>query len=206
MAITDPYALVADYKLSIPKTKSGDDTQLLEDLNTISRIIDARAHRFFGADASAVAQVYQRDPAADPRILWVADFSTDPTSIKIDRNLDGDFDDADDTLLVAADWTAYPRNAPLGPKASPWTRLILPPTSNITEWPAGHDIEVTAIRGWLSVPTAIKQATIQLTALLRMETPRATSRISEAGDSTSISPEAQRIIKQLVLPYRRPSW
>jgi hypothetical protein len=65
-------------------------------------------------------------------------------------------------------------------------------------------VQVTARFGWPAVPQAIVQATCQLVGILRLESPRATSQISEGLDSVlGASFEAQKIVENLQRVYAR---
>jgi len=203
MAVSDPYAVVADYKLYVPKTSSSDDATVLEQLGAASRAIDGRLGRFFALDASAVAREFIRPVGTDPRVLVVPDIGVSPTGIKIDRNGDGDFDDSGDDTLVAADWRLWPRNAALGPEARPWTRIDLTVPGDYSVWPDDQLIEVTAQWGWPAVPDAIKNITIEIVAVLRLGSPRATREISELGVGRSITQIANTVLEQHGWPYRK---
>ena len=120
-------------------------------------------------------------------MLVVPNIGVSPTSIKIDRNGDGDFDDAVDDTLVAADWRLYPRNADKGPEANPWTRIDLTTVGNFSVWPDDQLIEITAQWGWPAVPLSIKNIVIEIVSVLRLESPRATRIISELGIDRSIT-------------------
>lgn len=72
-------------------------------------------------------------------------------------------------------------------------------------WP--YLAEVTAIFGWPAVPKGIERATIDLTAILRLESPRATSHITESIDTVvGTSFEAQKIVDELSRVYAKPAW
>ena len=47
------------------------------------------------------------------------------------------------------------------------------------------------------------RATVHLTAILRLESPRATRRIAELGDAVEASPAVQGIVRDLASAYRR---
>ena len=65
-------------------------------------------------------------------------------------------------------------------------------------------VEVVGAFGWPAVPSAIKQACIHLTGILRLETPRSTKRVQDdIGSSIETSPEAERILNGLMKVYRR---
>ena len=201
MEVTDAYASATTYRDLISKTDTAEDAEIDSDLKAVSRYLDRRLGRFFTKDASAVARTYMRGPHTDPRILWVDDIAASPTSIKIDDDNDGSF--ADETALAAADFELWPLNAGKGAEPQPWTMIYLPKSGSKGNWPAGHRVEVTAQWGWPAIPDAIVRATAHLTAILRLETPRATRRIPELGDVVEASREAQSIVRELAGAYRR---
>ena len=57
--------------------------------------------------------------------------------------------------------------------------------------------ELTSIGGWPAIPAAIARATYQLTGILRLQSPRATSQIPEAFDQAlEASPTAKKIVDE----------
>lgn len=198
MALSDAYATAAEYRAVIDKTDTGSDDDILTALTVVTRQLENELHRFFNKDASDATRVYV--PESRSRDLWIDDLSAAPTSVTIDTDGDGDFDDED--ALAATDYEPWPLNATLEPEPQPYTRLHLPPWSTVGLWTPDLRVQVIGKSGWPSVPPAIKRATIELTALLRLETPRATQRISEMEGTIQASPQAQGIIKRLYAPYR----
>ena len=207
LAVTDAYSTAALYRGIIRKTDTGDDTAILVDLTAISRYIERRLGRFFTIDAGDIARTFVigsrgAEPWGGHIRLWIDDLSANPASIKIDKDDDGSF--ADETALVAADYELHPLNSLSGPEAAPYTSILLTRWGAQNSWPHAQRVEITGRWGWPAIPDAIKQATINLTAILRLESPRATSRIpDDIGGSIEASPQAQAIIHQLMNVYRR---
>ncbi len=217
MAVTDAYATAAEYKLVVSKTDAGDDAEILVDLKAISRLIDRRLNRFFTQEA-AVTRIYMPKPqgsiragwaeAENPyvagpltRILYIDDLET-LTTIKIDEDRAGSF--ADETALAAADFELTPRNAPVGSDPEPYTAIELTEWGAKNAFPPGARVEVIGTWGWPAVPAAVARATIHLTGILRLESPRATRRIQENMDSAfETSKAANDIISELIRNYRR---
>jgi hypothetical protein len=202
MAITDAYATAAAYKTRIGKTDSTLDVQILEDLTSISRYIESRVGRFFTLDASAVNRVYIKPRLSDPTILHIDDLVV-ITSITIDTDNDGSF--ADETALVSADYELLPRNAGLGPEVKPFTEILATAVGAQQTWPSGLRIEVSATFGWPAIPQTIINACIDVAAILRIESPRATRRIPEMGSAIEQSKESQDIVMAVVSAYRKES-
>ena len=74
MAITDAYALAADYKARVEKTGTADDTEIDSVLLAVSRLIDRETSRFFTRDVAVVARVYDGSLAV-PQSVGVDDLS-----------------------------------------------------------------------------------------------------------------------------------
>jgi hypothetical protein len=204
MAWGDPYATVAEYSAQIRKTDSAEDAEILRNLGAISDIIDRECGRHFNRDATATTRIYV---PSDPYSLPIDDVVS-VSEVAVDTDDDHDFDEAD-TLTAATQYELWPLNAATA-KADAW------PYDEIRRvdqawlggvWPSGktryYRVRVTAIHGWPAVPAAIKEATIQLTAILRIESPRATTRIEEAGTVIGTSRAANEIIERLKDGYRK---
>lgn len=205
MAITDAYASAAEYRIVTGRTGADSDAQILYDLRAISRFLEGKLERFFNVDAANVARVYV--PAANSAELWIDDLSATPSSVKLDTDGDGTFA----TTLAATDYELLPLNAAVGPEPRPYTRIGMTPWGSYSGFVSGQRVQITGKWGWASVPSPIKQACIHLTAILRLETPRATVRVPEQGFATigeqlETSPEAQHIIRQLTDSYRRVTY
>lgn len=223
MPVTDAYATAAQYRTIVAKSDAGSDTDVAGDLLALSRWLDKKLGRFFTKDAAAVARVFtlpgslRTALAAAPlgwaesenpwrygvysRTLSVDDLAAAPTSVKIDQNGDGLF--TDETALAATDYELWPLNAALGPEPSPYTAVVIPVWSTVGGFPAGARVQVTAQWGWPAVPEAIMRATCQITGILRLESPRATQRVSELGEVIGTSRQAQEIVEKLACVYAR---
>lgn len=191
MAVTDAYASAAEYRASIDKVDTSEDAEVLVDLTTVSRYIEKRlAGRFFTKDASAVVRIYK---PRDPIKLDVDDIVT-LTSVKVDADLSGTYET---TLTAGTDFELTPRNAADGPEPSPYEAL-----ERLTgSWVSTSRVEVTAVFGWPSVPAAVKACCIHLTAILRLETPRAQAQVTDLGQIVSINANARNLIEDLILHY-----
>lgn len=200
MAVTDAYASAAAYRKLISKTDSADDAEIDIDLKAVSRYLDRVLGRSFTKDARAVGRIFTRRPRGDPRVLWVDDLAAVPASIEIDED-GGGF--AGQTPLAADEFELWPLNAGRGPEPRPWTAIHLPPSSGRDGWPSGRRVKVTAQWGWPAIPEAIARATAHLTAVLRLETPRATRRVPELGGAFEASREAEGIVRELAGAYGR---
>lgn len=195
------YATAAEYRTAFSATddawtSNGADSEILRALTVVSRHIDSRCNRFFGKQASATAQVYIARSSSP--WLTVHDMSTTPTGIKIDTDEDGVYTDED----AVTGFEAWPLDAQYGAVVRPYYQIALPSWASVTSFAAGQRVQVTCAWGWPSVPEAIKEATIQLAGILRLQSPRATTRYAEdLGQVIGASREARDIVERLVVEY-----
>ncbi len=199
MAITDAYAAAAQYRSITGKTDTAQDAEILVDLKSISRYLDGKLGRFFNKDVSAVDRVYV--PAENSIYIWTDDIVS-VTSVKFDTS----GDDTYLTTLESTDWELLPLNSNRGPEPRPYTKLAMTPWGNYGRFSKNVRVKINGIYGWPAVPDSIQRATIHLTAILRLESPRATRRIAELGDIMEASPDAMNIIRQLTDRYRKVSY
>lgn len=224
MAVTDPYATPQQYRAIVSKSDTGDDGEIAADILAVSRYVDRCLGRFFTKDAAAVTRVFTlphslRNRSATVPYGWaesenpyvgsgwsrsieVDDMAAAPTSVILDLDRDGLFDDA---AWALTDYELWPLNAAKGPEPRPYTSLVVPSWSLQAGFPIGARIQITAQWGWPAVPPAIVRATCHLTGILRLETPRATSRVNEMGEVLSVSQPAQTMLKDLKAQYAKLS-
>jgi len=200
MAIGDAYATAAEYRAVTGMVDTSQDTAILNSLKSISRHVEFKCRRFFNKDSADQTRIYV--VPADCSTLWIDDMSAAPTSIKIDEDLDGTYE----TTLAATDFELWPLNALLEPEPRPYMQICLTPWGDRAIFSKGERVQVIGKFGWPAVPESIKQATIHLAAILRLESPRATTRIPEMGDVIGTSPEAQHILRQIVDKYKRRNY
>ncbi len=203
MAVEDAYADATAYRDRTQKTDTGDDATIDLQLLAISRIIDRGTGRFFTRDVATVNRTYFVDPLApNARMLLTDDIATKTGLIvTIDEANDGSF--AGDPALVALDFELLPLNAEFGPEPKPWTSIHLASWGNRQFWPPGKRVQVAASFGWPAIPQSIIEGTIDATAQLRLETPRATQTIDSMGSIEKVSPTAASIVKTLIHAYMR---
>lgn len=201
MAVTDAYATAATYRGLVSKSDTGEDAEILTDLTAISRYMERRLGRWFTLDASAVARVYETTLLSNqPKSLFIDDLVA-LTSIKVDEDDDGSF--ADESAWASTDYELLPHNATDGPEPGPYTQIHIPPWSSKDLW-GNHHVEITATFGWPTVPSAIEQACVQLTGILRLETPRATRSVNVGAETVlETSRAAQDIVTGLSAVYAR---
>lgn len=215
LAATEAYATAEEYRRALDpeRSDSASDDVIDGDLLGVSRFLDKSLGRFFGQEgtlASPVARQYDLCGANYDVTVNIDDFAIVTTVA-----LDEDGDDVAERTLATSDYRLLPRNAALGSEPHPYTKIALYPARglgsravyNITteSGPLPAVLHVSGIAGWPAVPQAIIMATIQLTALWRLESPRATTQINELTTVTSTAREAQSIIREVMNAYRK-SW
>lgn len=195
-AVTDPLASTQDYQDVFAVVD--DELELERQLKAVSRYIEHRTGQFFTKDAAAVVRVFR--PEVSTSELWLGtNLAANPTQIRLDTGNDGTYA----TTLSSTNWELWPLNAADGPEPRPYRRIDLVPWGTYTSFAAGQRVEVTAQWGWPSVPEAVRQACIHLTAILRIESPRATSSVDELGRTVGMSAQASGIINDLLAAYPR---
>lgn len=218
MAWTDAYATAAQYRDRIDKSISTEDPSILEQLTAISRFVEMEA----GRDGvprvfnQSVSEARYFDAGAtltddDPRAKYLVtprSYSPNSRGLTIDDLVsasevasDVDGNGTWETVSAPADTFLRPYNAAVYGK--PYTRIELAPFAGASVGGYLKAVRVTGVWGWPSVPLPIKEAVIQLTAILRLETPRAQATISELGQLVTMSKEASGIVNDLRRRYRR---
>ena len=209
MAINTAYATAAEYRARIKKTDTGDDTEINLSITSVCRVIDrltGMTATGFQEDSGNVTRIFHPDPLApDPTVLSIPPLVT-LAAVKIDTDQDGSFSDetALDITQRTGDVLLWPTDATDGPEDQPYTELRTSPWGAYPDgWPRNLEVSVQGTWGWPGgVPATIKSACIELTGILRLETPRATNVVNEVGDVTSMSGEATRIVRDLYMSYR----
>lgn len=225
--VADSYCTAAEYRAGINpnKTDTGEDSEVLRDAEAITRYVEQKCGRFFGKDAADVTRdFYARAagptfPEAENPWKYAAGAggagSIGNSSSAVGRllQLDTDLvsvttilsDDAGTgipaTTWAATDYQLLPLNADKGPEARPYSALYVPTWSTHLWWPPGRMVRVTGVWGWPAIPASVKRGVIQLTAILRLESPRATSTVNEAGAVVGMSQEGKGIVRELVRMY-----
>lgn len=200
MAITDSYATVEDYRALAGRLDGAQDETIKDDLDAVSRYMEGCLHRFFTNDAAVVNRIYV--PRQTSRCMYIDDIATTTgLVIKVDTDRDGVFTDED--AWAATDYELWPRNADKGPEPQPWDELVIPMYSTKYAFAAGYPVQVTARFGWPSVPSAIKRSCIELTRILRLESPRASNRFNDMGEVLMSTRRARDIIEDLTKAYGR---
>jgi hypothetical protein len=210
MTLGAAYATADEYRTATGGQSGLDDAPIYSDLTAISRHINRLTGRPLGFNAglSGTSRVYMIPefwrpwpPEPDGPTMDIEDFAA-ISAIAVDLLQNGTYSQA---LAVNTDCELLPRGAAALPEPHPYSAVRLLPYGALRWWPAGVRLRVTGTPGWPAVPAAIKSATIQLTAILRLESPRATSRINEMNQVLSASRVAQNIIQDLIETYAAES-
>ncbi len=200
--ITAAAATAAEYRLEHNKDDESEDGIIETDLLGVTRYISRRLGQTFGKDAADVARLFYIPRLGDARTWYFDDITlVSLTELKTDENGD---DTVDTVWTEDTDFRCWPLNAPLGAEPEPYTGLHIPLHANTSLWwTANKLVKVTGIWGWPAVPEPIKRGVIHLTAILRLETPRAKREVSPMGEVLGASPVAQSIIYDLIRDYGR---
>jgi len=194
MAPGDPYARVDDYAATFPNYDRHDEAELGRQLLAMSRHIETRCGQQFNKDTTPTTRTYRIEYT--DTVLHTAPMAAAPTLLRMDSNGDGLF-----ALTVTGALASRYGDV----NGRPLNELYLPPwAAGATQFPSGYLVEVTAIHGWDAVPEQVRLATVHLTALLRLETPRATSSIDELGREVGMSPQGRGIVDDLLAAFKPP--
>lgn len=206
MAKEDPYATPALYRRLIEKTDTSEDAEITDDLKAVSRLID----HITGWHFSTYADTRYFDGNGQRRL-----YLPPPSGIAIALgflvavDLDGSYNYAT-SLAHFVDFRLGPLTGFVQVQYGdvvPGYQLTVIDTGKISIWPEGQrTIKITATWGWLvGAPEGIRRYTAELTAILRLESPRATDRTPGGLDQAfQMSAEATAIIGRLVSEYRHP--
>ena len=198
MAITNGYATLAEVKAAARITDSVDDALLEIAIESASRAIDGHTHRNFTvAGTAATARVFT---ATNSDFVWVDDVaSTTGLVVKTADNLDANFA----TTWVTADYQLEPLNGVSEGISWPYTRIR---STGNKGFPYGSDlagVQVTARWGWLTVPTAVKQACIILAGrqFKRYDSPLGVAGFGDLGAMrvSRVDPDVATLIEPYVL-------
>lgn len=197
MAISDAYATPQEYRAITGNTDTSDDPLIQRHLVTCSRLFDRETGQFFGRDATAVSRIFNArwsdrlDLTYEGGCPGIATIdSPNVPIIKVDTDADGSF--ADETAWSGTDYRLEPLQAAQGPEARPWTVIRAIGSKRFSGL-----VQVTAVFGWPSVPSAVRDDVIELCGIWRSENPRATGRMDELDQVVTTSPMALSLVKRI---------
>lgn len=202
MAWQPDYVSLAEAKAYVRIPDTADDAEIALAVTVASRAIDLNCDRQFGQLAAVEARLYE--PYWDRRrgrwIIPIDDLMTQTgLLIKADLDNDGVYSDSIDAFDVE------PHNAAQNNK--PWIAIVVKPTS--TNKPsssaANMKVQVTARFGWLTVPSAVKQATLLQASrfLARRDSPYGVAGSPDMGSEVRLLARLDADVAVSVSPYRR---
>lgn len=180
-----------------------DSAELVDVIETVSRMIDRYTGRTFYQTATTEARYFETD---ETDCLELGPFNDIATTTGLVVDVDRDCDGTYESTIASTNYILEPVNA--ATLAEPFTEIELlnyvlfpTPIANGRE----YLIRVTAHWGWPSVPPAVKQATRILVAEMAKlaDAPLGVTGVSDLGIArvaSSLPPRA----RQLLEPYRHP--
>lgn len=200
MMIPESYATVAEYRAAIHKIDEGADDVIERDLLAVSRYLERRTGRIFARDVEPERRRFYFGWSC-----WVPtdDMSEEPEIVALGLPPGGPLD-AVNVAESGRDFRPYPSTALQGlhaiePRAYEGLHFTAPRS-------VGYPVDIVLRWGWPAVPVGIERATIEITAIWRLESPRATSRVNELDQVVGTSELANRIVKDLIDTYRRSTF
>lgn len=193
MAITQGYASLTDVKNALRITDTFDDTLLETAIESASRMIDSYTARTFSNAGTAT-----RNFAATDALNLIIDDAISVTTVQSTDEIGDTY-----TTWTANDYQLEPLNSRSDGLYMPYTGIR---AVNDYTWPVVDQqalCRITAVWGWASVPTAIKQATIIQSSRLfkRLDSPLGVLGMGDLGQirvSRYLDPD----VEQLAMPFR----
>ena len=193
MAITNGYATLTDVKNALRITDALDDSLLETAIESASRMIDSYTARTFSNAGTAV-----RNFAATDALNLIIDDAISVTTVQSTDEIGDTY-----TTWTANDYQLEPLNSRSDGLYMPYTGIR---AVNDYTWPVVDQqalCRITAVWGWASVPTAIKQATIIQSSRLfkRLDSPLGVLGMGDMGQirvSRYLDPD----VEQLAMPFR----
>lgn len=205
MTIEAAYASSTAYFGQFNKTQNRDAETVKRQLITTSRWIDRKLYPlFFYLEETPSTRIYRPGAAMAP----IA--STDGLVVKVGSGYPVDWDSYT-ALTLGADFELLPDGAPddaVDPR--PYTDLFLVSygMTPLSRWepknyrPEDYRVSVNGIHGWPGgVPTAIVDATLIFTSMLRGEGPWATQAFASLDQAEQQSLQARALIKDLIQQF-----
>lgn len=194
MALSDPYASLADLKAYMSVTPVTHDVLLNDALSAASRGIESVCHRQFNDAGTPTARVYR---PVHSTLVEVDDFHT-VTGLVVKTSTGGD--GVYDATWAATEFEKRPLNGIVGgqpgwPFSTLWsdgTRLF--PTSGFAS------VEVTARWGWATVPAPVKQACL-IVATEIYKTKEAPFGIAGTTDYGTVRVRENPMVMKKLAPY-----
>lgn len=199
MAWAPAYLTTSEMREFLQINDGVDDTYLDQAVEAASRAIDTACNRQFGV-VSVAEQRFYTGRWDRERGRWVVEFddlmtTTSFAAITVDS----------DGVTVGAinDYVLEPRNASM--KARPWTQMMVRPDSQFKPTGAADEVAITALWGWSTVPTTIKNATkLQASRFYaRRQSPYGVAGSPDLGSELRLLARLDVDVAVMVAPYRR---
>lgn len=191
MAWAPDYASSADLKAFLRVADSVDDAQVALAVTASSRVIDKACGRQFGVLASATEWTYTAVWNRH-RGRWVVPIDDVATTTGMVVKVDGE---------TVTDYTLEPRQGVA--KGKVWVLLVLGETVVCS---GGRDgVAMTALWGWPSVPSAIKQACLLQSSrfLARRDSPFGIAGSPDSGGELRLLASLDPDVRVSIRPYVR---
>jgi hypothetical protein len=193
MAITNGYATLTDVKNALRITDALDDSLLETAIESASRMIDGYTARTFYNAGTAV-----RNFAATDDLTCIIDDAISVTTVQSTDEIGDSY-----TTWKATDYQLEPLNSRSDGLYMPYTGIR---AVNDYAFPVVDQqalVRVTAVWGWASVPTAIKQATIIQASRLfkRLDSPLGVAGFGDMG-AIRVGRYLDPDVEQLAMPFR----
>lgn len=148
MAWAPDYVTVDDLAAYLRITDLDDEAELGLAVTAAARAVDQTTNRQFGKVDAVEARTYYARPDYE-RGYWTVDVDDFQTATGLAVTVDGD---------AVTTFTTAPVNA--AQKGRPWTRIEFTATSEAQPSTHPHEVAVTALWGWTTVPVPVEQATL----------------------------------------------
>jgi hypothetical protein len=193
MAITNGYATLSEVKASLRITDNIDDTLLETAIESASRMIDGYTARTFSNGGTAV-----RNFAATDDINLIIDDAITVLEVASTDEIGDVY-----TVWKPTDFQLEPLNSRSDGLYMPYTGIR---AVNDYAWPVVDQqalCRITAVWGWASVPTAIKQATVIQSSRLykRLDSPLGIAGFGDMG-AIRVNRYLDSDVEQLAMPFR----
>jgi hypothetical protein len=145
MAWAPDYCTIPELKAYVGLDDTIDDVVMVSAISAASRVIDHATNRQFGKVAAPETRTYRARPDYELGrwMVDVDDYQTAPTAVTVDAGTV--------TTYVKEPYNAVQRGRP-------WTRITFTADSEFTPDSHPHEVVVTALWGWTTVPEPVKQA------------------------------------------------
>jgi hypothetical protein len=193
VAITQGYATLTDVKNALRITDALDDSLLETAIESASRMIDGYTARTFSNAGTAV-----RNFAATDSLTCIIDDAISVTKVETTDEIGDSY-----TEWAATDYQLEPLNSRSDGLYMPYTGLRAVNEYLFPVLDQQALVKITAVWGWASIPTAIKQATIIQASRLfkRLDSPLGVAGFGDMG-AIRVGRYLDPDVEQLAMPFR----